>query len=57
MTVFDLQKKYADNPKGLSAEISKMSRAEIKQVIDSCGTPQGKSAMQKSWEKLTGKKY
>lgn len=57
MTVFDLQQKYANNSKGLSDEIAKMSHAEIKAVIDSCGTPQGKQAMKHLWEKRTGNKY
>jgi len=54
MTIFDLQKK---SDKEMTAIISSMSHDEIKEVIDSCGTPQGKNAMKKSWEKLTGKKY
>ena len=57
MTVFDLQKKYANNPKGLSSEIAKMSHEQVKEIIDSCGTPQGKAAFKKQWERLTGKKF
>lgn len=57
MTIWDLQKKYASNKNGIAKEIASMSHAQIKEVIDSCGTPQGKEAMRKQWEKLTGKKY
>lgn len=57
MTVFDLQEKYKNDHKGLRDAIGKMSHEEITQIIDSCGTPQGKSAMKKSWEAITGKKY
>ena len=57
MTIWDLQKKYADSPKGMADEVAKMSREQIKSVIDSCGTPQGKKAMKEQWERLTGKKY
>lgn len=54
MTIFELQKK---SDAEITKILSSMSHDEIKEVIDSCGTPQGKSAMKKSWEKLTGKKY
>ena len=37
--------------------ISKMSRAEIKTVLDSCGTPQEKIGWRKIWESVTGNKY
>ena len=57
MTIFDLQEKYKNDHKGLRDAIGKMSHEEITQIIDSCGTPQGKSAMKKSWEAITGKKY
>lgn len=57
MTLFDLQEKYKNNAKGLSNEIASMSRSQMKEIIDSCGTPQGKVAMKRQWEKLTGDKY
>lgn len=57
MTMRELQEKYKTNEAGLSKEIASMSHAQIKEVIDSCGVPQGKTAMKNLWEKLTGKKY
>ena len=54
MTIWDLQK--MDGQK-IKETIEKMSKAEIKEVIDSCGTIQGKIAIKRNWENLTGKKY
>lgn len=54
MTIWDLQKLSIEES---NKTLAKMSLSEVKTVIDSCGTPQGKSAVKKQWEKLTGKKY
>jgi hypothetical protein len=54
MTVWELQKMSGEQMK---STLSKMTRSEMKEVVDSCGTSQGKSAMKNLWEKLTGKKY
>ena len=54
MTFWDLQKKSGEEIKGL---VSKMSKAEVKAVIDSCGTAQGKAYIKRLWQKLTGEKY
>lgn len=54
MTIWDLQEKSGEEIKTL---VSKMSKSEIKTVIDSCGTPQGKASMKRMWENLTGQKY
>lgn len=54
MTIWDLQEMSDEQAK---ATLSKMTKNDIKQVIDSCGTPQGKSAIKRSWEKLTGNRY
>ena len=56
MTIWELQEKYPkleDSNKVLAS----MSLSEVKTLINSCGTPQGKLAIKKQWEKLTGKKY
>lgn len=53
MTIWDLQKKSGEEVKAL---ISKMSKDEIKEVIDSCGTPQGKTAIKRIWEAVTKQK-
>lgn len=54
MELWDLQKMSGEEAK---SEISKMTREEIAEVIDSCGTPQGKNAVKNLWETLTGNKY
>ena len=56
MTLEELIKKYPRKEDSDKA-ISQMSREEIKQIIDSMGTPQGKSRAKKEWERLSGKKY
>lgn len=56
MTLDELIKKYP-NKKDSDVAIAKMSRAEAKELIDSMGTPQGKSKAKKEWERLSGKKY
>lgn len=56
MTIDELIKKYPRKEDSDKA-ISQMSREEMKQIIDSMGTPQGKSAAKKEWERLTGKKF
>lgn len=54
MTFWDLQKKSGEEIKAL---VSKMSKAEVKTVIDSCGTAQGKAYIKRLWQNLTGEKY
>ena len=56
MTLAQFQQKYP-NPKDGYAAVAKMSRDEIKQIIDSAGISQAKIAIKQNWEKLTGKKY
>ena len=56
MNIWDLQERY---PKHEDREkvIAKMSLEEVKELISSCGTPQGKTAIKKQWERLTGERY
>ena len=56
MTADELLKKYP-NKSDCDKVIASMTRAEMKEVIDSMGTAQGKSAAKKDWERLTGNKY
>ena len=42
MTVFEFQEKYQSLEKKKEA-LSKMTEKEVRAIIDSCGTPQGKS--------------
>ena len=37
--------------------LSRMSKDEFKEIIDTCGIVQEKIAMKRLWESLTGQKY
>ena len=56
MTLQELLEKYP-NKEDSDRAIAQMTRAEMKEIIDSMGTPQGKAMAKQEWERLTGNKY
>lgn len=54
MTIWEFQEKYKTKEDKRKA-LSKMNEKEVQEIIDSCGTPQGKSAIKVMWLDVNGK--